>query len=226
MNDLKVKFRRLLNYNYSPLFYFQQPMDQDVDLPPPEEPAVDSEMTEPSQPATDDTPADPEEPTTTEMSVEEAPENAVDSAAAENAVESEESMEVLDETVKTFIKEEPSEEVPPVVMTTTDLDGNAQDNKTVPTSLPAPNRIRINITKTVLPGNIVKAIEPTDEASSSPKRLEEEAKAENSDGKAENSVPIPLNQPKSVKPLIASKNMTHYPPLKKGKDLSALCSIM
>lgn len=125
--------------------------------------------------------------------------------------------------IKQELAEDLSQEAP--MTTVTDIDGNIQDANNMNT-LPAPTRIKINITKTVLPGNIVKPIiETIDDKSSSPIPLElKDTKNVGSEtnGETESN----MNQPKAVKPLIASKKMTHYPPLNKGKDMSALCSIM
>lgn len=125
------------------------------------------------------------------------------------------------ETQEIKVKQEIEDVKPDTI---TDLDGNIQDKSNVTKTQPTHKKIRINITKTVLPGNIVKAIEPAtiDEKSSSPKPLE---MLDDTKEKENSEVSDPY-QPKTVKPLIASKKMTAYPPLSKGKELSALCSIM
>ncbi|KAI5703105.1 hypothetical protein M8J75_007733 [Diaphorina citri] len=209
-----------------------EPTSVDEEMKPiPEEPLDQVKSEEVEAPAAD-TETENEKPQDEEIKEPSEPLEDMESAK-ENAEEMDESSFELKESdtnedVKDEKKSKPEtgellgDEISPriIVMTTTDIDGNIQGKPTVPSSLPAPAKIKINITKTVLPGNIVKPIEPVlDEASSSPKQMETDVPQEDANA-------TPLNQPKSVKPLIASKKMTHYPPLSKGKDLSALCSIM
>uniref|UniRef100_A0A8D9EB98 Pre-mRNA cleavage complex 2 protein Pcf11 n=1 Tax=Cacopsylla melanoneura TaxID=428564 RepID=A0A8D9EB98_9HEMI len=214
---------------------------------PSEESNVDQEMTDLSEKQTpidkieEDSEPNPSEEKTGEGENETKEENeAMETETNEDSILEESKLDKTSDSVDKEIT--PPEGNTLVVMATTDLEGNVAVKTTVPSAMPATNKIKINITKTVLPGNIVKSIEPSvttvDESSSSPKRIEgvnedskdrvvikEESSVQNGESNLDSGA-VPLDQPKTVKPLIASKNMTHYPPLKKGKDLSALCSIM
>ncbi|XP_026679175.1 uncharacterized protein LOC103508906 [Diaphorina citri] len=209
-----------------------EPTSVDEEMKPiPEEPLDQVKSEEVEAPAAD-TETENEKPQDEEIKEPSEPLEDMESAKESAEEMDESSFELKESDTNEDVKDEKEskpetgellgDEISPriTVMTTTDIDGNIQGKPTVPSSLPAPAKIKINITKTVLPGNIVKPIEPVlDEASSSPKQMETDIPQEDANA-------TPLNQPKSVKPLIASKKMTHYPPLSKGKDLSALCSIM